>query len=343
MHHQYQADCRELILEDLGTPDRHGAEYAAWKCPFHHERQGFSLVAYETQWRCFGKCNTGGDCVSWLMQYRGMSFVAASRWLRNATPLSSANSKRNYSHSSSAAPADPPDSLWQTHAMALIEIAEHTLWSDTGRRALHYLTDGERKLTTDTVRAARLGFVPGHFEQWKAVAPGWVYADGERTLPVMIPCGIVIPHIVDGAIWAVRVRRAAVTERNAKYQAVRGGKKTLYWADETAWQHPMMVLEGEFDCLAIWQCAGDLISAVAIGSAANKNINRRWWMKLVGAPQIFARMDADSAGQQALATLQQLSRRVRSVQVPRYKDVNDLLRFEGCETVRQWVVSFLSA
>jgi DNA primase len=52
-------DCRDVVEHDLGQPKIRGRKYSAYKCPFHNETKGFSLVVYADHWRCFGKCGRG--------------------------------------------------------------------------------------------------------------------------------------------------------------------------------------------------------------------------------------------------------------------------------------------
>ncbi len=334
-------DCRSLVEADLGPPIRHSAAYATWRCPFHQEKHGHSLVVYADRWRCFGKCNTSGDGIAWLIQYRKLSFSQACTVLdQELGSASLASPPRTPPTQNNSPLSEPPHIDWQQQAQKVIDYGEQQLWSDAGQRARDYLTV-QRQLSPALLRRARLGFIPGHFEQWRALLPGWHYRDDAGERAIKVPCGILIPHLADGAIWALRVRRAVVTAKNSKYEAVRGGRKTLYWADDIQPLRPILIVEGEFDCLAVAQCADDLISPVAIASAANRHINRRWWFKLVGAPRIFIRMDADSAGQQAAAALRQISQRMRPVDITEHKDVNELLCAQGPDAVRQWVLNFL--
>ena len=47
-------DCRMLVERDLGKPKYRTHEYSTFKCPFHHERKGYSLVVYADYWRLIG-------------------------------------------------------------------------------------------------------------------------------------------------------------------------------------------------------------------------------------------------------------------------------------------------
>jgi hypothetical protein len=43
-------DCRDLIERDLGAPKHHSPRYSTYKCPLHHETNGYSLVVYADHW-----------------------------------------------------------------------------------------------------------------------------------------------------------------------------------------------------------------------------------------------------------------------------------------------------
>lgn len=98
------------------------------------------------------------------------------------------------------------------------------------------------------------------------------------------------------------MRRAAGEPR---YQQVRGGRisRSLYLADGIQPGLPILLTEGEFDALIARQAGEGLISAAAIGSAANRRIHPRWYPKFLSAPSILIRMDADQAGQGAAAQI----------------------------------------
>ena len=81
------------------------------------------------------------------------------------------------------------------------------------------------------------------------------------------------------------------------------------------------------------------ITAVAIGSAANKHINRRWFAKFITTPTIFIRMDDDPAGNEAAAQIAQLSEAAERIHVPQGKDVNEFYQLAGADAVRAWIES----
>jgi DNA primase len=129
-------------------------------------------------------------------------------------------------------------------------------------------------------------------------------------------------------IWGIKVRRSAGQQR---YQQVSEGniKGSLYLADEIQPGLPILLTEGEFDALIARQMGEGLISAAALGSAANKYIDPRWFSKLISAPSILICMDDDEAGQRAREQLRKLSLAARCSQVPQGKDIIEFYKRAG--------------
>lgn len=329
-------DCRLLIETDLGAPKHRSYKYNLYPCPLHNEKHGESLCVYQDGWICRGKCNKSGSVIDWLVQYRGLDFKSACEVLGGKTIVGMDGRKHSRPRRPAAweePAAEPPSAEWQANARRVIEAAVDTLWSAAGAPALRYLTQ-QRGLDEITIAAANLGYIPGHFTEWKELIPGWRKTDGS---PVKVPCGIVIPHFADGHLWAVRVRRAA---GDVKYVGISGGSKALYWSDHVKPITPVMITEGEFDALIAWQVARQYkidLSPVALASASNKKINRRWWAKLTSAPSILTRVDDDDAGRAAITELKKLSRAVFPVQVSIGKDVTDYYLACGGYELAGWM------
>lgn len=151
-----------------------------------------------------------------------------------------------------------------------------------------------------------------------------------------VPCGITIPWYGDGALWGIKVRRAAGEQR---YQQVSGGniRGCLYLADHIQPGLLLVLTEGEFDALTVWQVGWGEVSSASIGSASNCRINRRWFGKLLATPRLLICMDADEAGEKAASEIAILSQAVKRVQVPLGKDLNEFYRLASEETVRDWL------
>lgn len=311
-------DLRRLVEQDLGPAPLHGGRAYLWKCPFHHEQKGFSLAVWANGYRCFGRCDTSGDVLDWLQQYRHLTFTDAVRVLGEPLPEGKPSDQKQQMRAN----AEPPLWSWQDQAREVVSLAEEILWSTEGEDALAYLTG--RGLTTSTIRKARLGYMPGDWRESKSVAG------------LEVPCGITIPWFAVGALWAVKVRRAYGLP---KYLQIKGGSAAgLYGADALPEGHAAMFCEGEFDTLIVQQEARSLITAVTLGSAAN-TLASRWLSELTSCRNILVAYDTDEAGVRGAKRLAKTSARFHPVQVPHGKDITEFYQTGG--DVYHWIEQVL--
>lgn len=321
-----QLDLRQLVERDLGKPRFRGRDYAAFRCPLHSEHKGYSLVVYAHNWRCFGKCHAGGDAIAWVQHYHQLTFHEACERLANddLPQIETLHTVRRMPDPL----AQPPDAAWRAKARRVIDEARERLWSPQGQRALGYLVR-DRGLRENIIEPAQLGYLPGAPTAWREI-------EG-----LNVPCGILIPWIVDDEVWGIKVRRAAGEQR---YQQVSGGniRGCLYLVDQIQPGQPLIITEGEFDALIAWQLCGDSTRAAAIGSASHARIDRRWYGTLLGVPRVIACMDADTAGAGASAQIAALSGSVRCVQVPSGKDLNEFYQQAGEGVVKEWLQNVIS-
>jgi DNA primase len=302
-----RVDLRRIVEQDLGPAPMRGGQALLWRCPFHHERQGYSLAVWADGFRCFGKCQVSGDVFDWLQQYRRLSFQEALQVLGEAP-----HSEPGLAANRPTPPAEPPPGEWQVAARQVVEQAEETLWSIRGEQALDYLTG--RGLEGETILEAHLGVVPGGYRQWRTIAG------------LNVPCGITIPWITGETLWAVKVRRAA---GQPKYAQITGGSSSgLYRSDALQGAKAVLFCEGEFDALLAHQEASDLVTAVSLGSAGT-GLNDLWIIDLVMVPLILVAYDVDRAGAKGAARLQALSKRVHVIRVPYGKDITEFHRQGG--------------
>ena len=279
-------------------------------------------MVYADHWRCFGKCGDGGDVIGWTMRYHQLSFQqACERLAAGNLPRSSKPILREEPRTGPR--SEPPNEAWQKIAGRIAEQAADRLWRSEGRRALDYLKT-KRGLSEEIIADAQLGYIPGNPNEWKKI-------EGLK-----VPCGIAIPWYADGALWGIKVRRAAGEQR---YQQVSGGniRGCLYLVDHIQPGLPLVITEGEFDALTAWQIGRGKLSVASIGSASNCHINLRWYGKLLTAPRLLVCMDADEAGENAAAEIATLSSAVERVQVPMGKDMNEFYRLTSEEAVHNWL------
>jgi len=330
-------DLRAWVERDLGqAPVYRGTGDRAWcfKCPFHQERKGASLVVYKTFWKCYGACSESGDALAWVAKRQGLYLNERQDFMKAVLilggdpghlPAPAASRGSTPKPPLALTPALPPSPAWQAVAFAVAERARQYLWSRGGRKALDYLLQ-QRGLHEQTIQEARLGYIPASSGRWRF----------EEGLLIPTHC-ITIPWFADDMLWGVKCRRLAGDEPRylqfavtRSHQAVLGKSNldgSLYWVDKLVQRSPVIIVEGEFNCLALWEAAHGRVYPVSLGTSGQA-LNVRWFASLVTAPVILAWFDADRAGQEGARRLAGLARYIQPLKLPDGvgKDLNDFWR-----------------
>ncbi|MCL0099972.1 CHC2 zinc finger domain-containing protein, partial [Dehalococcoidia bacterium] len=117
-------------------------------CPFHNEKTPSFVVNPERQsWRCFGACATGGDVISFVMQWEKLDFGEAIRMLADRAGIVLSN----------RGDSSKVDAVFRANQVAAT-FFQDVLDSDENREATRYLI--ERGLDDHTIRAFKLGLSP---------------------------------------------------------------------------------------------------------------------------------------------------------------------------------------
>jgi hypothetical protein len=222
------------------------------------------------------QCQRSGSGIDYLMLKRGLSkweALLAAGWKpkgQASAPFTLPEAAYN------ARPQwNEPHRQWQEAATAFYRASQRVLWSPRGKVALDYLR--RRGLTDMTIQRARLGYHP---TETYGLAKDWGKV-------VKLPQGIVIPWIVDHAVWRVTIRDERVAKGPGRYRQVAGGAHGLYLADALTLNRPAAVMvEGEFDALSLAQECGDLVAVVATGTTQGGH-TPHWISLLVTQPRVF--------------------------------------------------------
>ncbi len=322
----------QVIIPDLGSPQTRG-QRLAWRCPFHADHNPSLYLTPDGQaYRCFG-CGARGDAFTWLMARRGWPFRKALTYLADLTGVALDDNRSPAQAAKVPAPPNvqPPGATWQARARLLLARAQALLEEDAGAVGRAYLQ--ARGLQAPTWQTWGLGWCPREVfeppERW-----------GLTGKQIYLPRGVVIPHFVAGDLWALKVRRfvgdtPVTADQGGKYGGPRGGQIALYGVDLLrGGDRPLFLVEAELDALLLWQAAGDLVDAAALGSAS-RTLPARWLAALLPYPRIYAALDADGAGTLNAARLAEISARITSVRVPAGKDMTEY--GQGGGDVREWV------
>ena len=83
MNELQNIDLKQLIENETGHRFTRDNKIC---CPFHSEKSPSFSVRFNSdnnkwQWKCFGGCNTSGDAIDFIMQYKGMDYKAAREYL----------------------------------------------------------------------------------------------------------------------------------------------------------------------------------------------------------------------------------------------------------------------
>jgi hypothetical protein len=180
-------------------------------------------------------------------------------------------------------------------AVALIETAADRLWTPDGRDGLTHLKG--RGLTESSIRTARLGWTP------TVRVPS---RDGARYFQVT---GITIPWFERGRLTLVKIRQPA--GKRPKYVEAYRDRPGLFSGPQAIKPgKPLIITEGELDCLLVAQELGDLAAVVTLGSASARPDGAILGMMLA-APAWYVATDADDAGDKAASEWPARAMRVR--------------------------------
>jgi len=303
-----RADMAALVERDLGRPMRREGRWLKWRCPFHTDGKTPSLGVAGNRWKCFG-CGRSGDAIDWLREREGLCFQEACERLGALNLPSVSGTTINPLPSASSVPL----AEWQEQAQQVMSVCQAALWSEAGVRARAWLN--QRGLADETVRHWQLGF----------------NARDRKLFGLWVPRGIIIPCLVFGQVYYLKVRRAA---GQPKYTKVRGGQIALFGADTLPGEHVAVITEGEFDAMLLHQKGGDLVGVATLGSASAR-LPDAWVPYLLGVQRLLLAYDTDTAGAEGAATWEAFTPRVQRLLPLAGKDVTDFYLAGG--DLRAWV------
>jgi DNA primase len=244
-----------------------------------------------------------GDAIQFVRDYKHLSYRQAKVYLgehcyqRMIDNVDNNDNNHSYDNNDNNHPQtlQPPSDTWAEQATACLQRYQDALWSTVGAKAMDWLR--QRGLSADTIRQAGLGYNASDTylgrQNW-----GLEPALSARGQPknLWLPRGVVIPWLVAGDLWGLRIRRPV---GEPKYYWIPGGtSNTLYNADALTPNRAAILLEGEIDALTVQQWAGDLVTAVATGSThAARRL--KWLARLSLASAVLVAYDADEAGEAA--------------------------------------------
>ncbi len=324
-----------LALVEQDTPLRklattRGGEYAG-PCPLCGGRDRFHVQPAAGTFMCRNCHPNWGDLIEYTQWTKHLEFRQACAALQ-PTAAGKPNQLPTITRSNAQLPTQPPP--WQERGLRFLQDSQSALWSANGRKALQWLH--ARGLKDDTIRNWGLGY--HQTKEWQDPAL-WQLQDRDKK--VYLPPGVVIPWLLEGELWQLKVR-ALEHEDGPKILSIPGGHPALYGAHTLEGRDTAVLTEGEFDCMLLWQEAGDLVGTATLGSCT-ASPNDQTVQHLLTVKHILIAYDADQQGQRGAANWT-WTRRARRITLPlndsEGKDITDLWKAD--HDVRAWLTTHLA-
>jgi DNA primase len=325
-----------LIEADGGTLKKQattgGGEYAG-PCPWCGGNDRFRVWPESGRYWCRG-CDKKGDSIQYLRERRGLSYQEACLFV-GREPGPRKDTARPALAPWTPKEAKSPPELWQAKAGAFLDRAVSCLWSRHGDEMRRWLRD-VKGLNNETIKQARLGYHPADINEPRATwgLPELLDKVGkEKTL--WIPAGLVISHIVGGAVQRLRIRRDNPGD-GAPYVIVSGSSAAhMTWGQDKG---AAVIVESELDGLLLYQEAGDLSGVLAIGTVkAKPDVQTDRILK--DAPLVLISLDTDDAGAKASWAFwpDTYGKKARRWPTIKGKDASEA-RLNGLD-LREWIVA----
>ena len=332
---------RADIVEIVGTHvrlRRAGRNFVGL-CPFHNEKTpSFSVNAERGFYHCFG-CGAGGTVFNFIMKVEGLTFPEAVRSLARRYGV-----KLPENEESGPAAAER-EAIARANQVAA-EFFAHVLWNtNDGEMAREYLKS--RGISVETARAFMLGFAPARpaslakaLEKRGLVEAGVKLGiikrdamglhDGFRArvmFPIRDAQGRVIAF--GGRVLDTRLPKYINSPESPAYSKTR----TLYGLYEArpaiASQDRVIIVEGYFDVIALWQ-AGFRETVASCGTSLTADQLR---VLARYTKNVMACFDGDDAGRKAslraLEVFLQAGLLGRGIFIPPGFDPDTLVRERG--------------
>lgn len=298
-------DIASLLSEYL--PLKKAGRNFKTNCPFHQEKTPSFVISPERQiWHCFG-CGKGGDVFTFLMEYENMEFPEALRTLakRAGITLSSGTFKDKYSDK---------EKIFDINKLAGRFYSFLLIKHKAGKNALSYLTN-QRDLNSKLVENFVLGYAPSDnslsaylikkkgFSEKDLIDAGLAYNRAGKIFD-FFRNRIIFP-LTDHRGNIVGFSGRALTDADMpKYINTKDTlvyhKGSLFFGmdlakDEIKKKDQVIVVEGEFDAIALWK--NGIKNAVAIKGTALTETQANLLSRF--SKKVTLCLDQDEAGYEA--------------------------------------------
>jgi|GEM_PF-866995 len=324
-----------------------GGEYAS-PCPMCGGRDRFRVWPEKGRWMCRQCEPRGGDDVSFLMSWKGVSYPEACRMVgRELQELPEAVTPKAPRRSDDWQPHEnlPPHELWRKKAGEFADRCHDALLLNADQLA--WLA--ARGINKKTVKRFKLGWNEKDLYRSRK---GWgletIKKENGKEKKLWLPQGLVIPYTLDGVIHRVRIRQPNQGHKpeckcfkcECRYYVVPGsGMSPMVIPSTNPDCKAEAVTEAELDAMLITQEAGDLVGVIAQGNSSSKP-DLAAFAFLKDALHIMNALDYDNAGAHAWPWWQKHFPESERWPVPKGKDPGDYYKDHG-GNIRAWIIEGL--
>ena len=283
---------------------------------------------------------------AFYMAWKGVDFKTATEELSRRVGAEPAEPRPNATRPIILPAPASPGPIWSARAEQYVRWAESNLANHAG--AQEYLNK-ERGLSPETWRAFRLGYNPDNLYD----DPARWGLDGKK---IWLPRGIVIPGFWQGKPWYVKVRRPRPGELigryvgewteldglpEVKFGGPRGGHSSLFRLEMNHTMPVLILTEGEWDAMLLWEHCPDLCDAGTIGGARS-HFDELDLSLLTRYVAVLVVHDDDKAGAKGREYISELAARfgrVKSIAPPAH-DLTDFWKSGG--HLRAWMAGHVA-
>lgn len=277
-------------------------------------------------------CGKSGDLIQFRRDFMGETFKEAaaacgkdtSGYRKRLGAVGTAVRRPAAPGGASFVPASYPlpGAVWLEKADKLVRWANERLLAPEGAHKLEWLA----ARGIDRAAAARflLGWLPETMFRPRAAwgLPKEMKEGREKKL--WIPAGVVVPLVIDGVVWRIRIRRDDMRQEDKnRYIALEGSsmRTSVIAGDPRA----AVVVESELDAYAVAAAVDGRATVVSTGSASIRP-DVQAHRVLSGCLRILVALDRDKAGREGAAKWRELyPDTARRWPVPDKKDPGDVV------------------
>ena len=332
------------VVSDYVELRRRGRNYFGL-CPFHTEKTpSFSVAPDKQIYHCFG-CGTGGNAISFLMEYEKISFVESLQKLAERYGIE-LNLQRDDGSSEFFS------QLYDIHTAA-VNFFKKNLASELGKKIRDYLK--ERGLSNETVAIFDLGYADNGWDHLLSVAKS-----KKVTQEVIKKCGLftktdkgIFDRFRNRLMFPITNRgdrvvafggRDMLGESDAKYlnspeTPIYNKREILYGLSRTKdaarQDRTLVVVEGYMDLLQLYQNGITNIAATSGTALTSGQVSqiRKF------ADTVYLAYDGDTAGRKAAITagynLLKGGITPKIVEVPEEKDPDSWVKESGVDSFKE--------